>query len=716
MKIIKNISVRHKLMLISMAITMASLLLASVAFITSDRLYAQKTVVDGLNTMTDMIAANSSAAILFGDADAALETLGFLKSQGNIQAGALYLKDGDVFATYRRNGFNGELPAPGSNKQDVKFSDKYTEVFRPIVYKNDPIGIVYLRSDMSAVHDRLSWFLWIVVITLVTSLIFAFALSTQLQRIITDPLLRLSAIARRISTEKNFDLRVTGHGRDELGNLISDFNTMLHEIQTRDRQLKEHQAELEERVAIRTQELEIANIELASSKEQAEAVAKRMEYHAHHDALTGLPNRILLNDRIHKGLAHARRQQSMLALLFLDLDRFKIINDSLGHAVGDQLLRVISRRLKSCLREGDTIARLGGDEFMVLLPDIKSALDAGKIGNKIIKSLTDSISCNGHELHITTSVGISIYPFDGADADTLVRHADISMYRAKDIGRNKMVYYTAEMNAGSRKKLTLETNLRSALGKKQLHLVYQPKIDITRNQIIGVEALLRWKHPDMGYVSPLEFIPIAEESGLIIPIGEWVLNTAFRQLREWHDAGFDELTMAVNLSSAQLSRPGFEDIMEHALTNSGISADKAELEITENVAMRNIDSAIMTLQKFKDRGMSIAMDDFGTGYSSLGYLRKLPIDTVKIDRSFVSELPDSKDDALIAQTIIAMAHSMNLGLVVEGVDNVRQLNFFKKQGCHIVQGFLFSNPLPAEELLEMLRTHDTRAIINLVRK
>ncbi len=716
MKIIKNISVRHKLMLISMAITMASLLLASVAFITSDRLYAQKTVVDGLNTMTDMIAANSSAAILFGDADAALETLGFLKSQGNIQAGALYLEDGDVFATYRRNGFNGELPAPGSNKQDVKFSDKYTEVFRPIVYKNDPIGIVYLRSDMSAVHDRLSWFLWIVVITLVTSLIFAFALSTQLQRIITDPLLRLSAIARRISTEKNFDLRVTGHGRDELGNLISDFNTMLHEIQTRDRQLKEHQAELEERVAIRTQELEIANIELASSKEQAEAVAKRMEYHAHHDALTGLPNRILLNDRIHKGLAHARRQQSMLALLFLDLDRFKIINDSLGHAVGDQLLRVISRRLKSCLREGDTIARLGGDEFMVLLPDIKSALDAGKIGNKIIKSLTDSISCNGHELHITTSVGISIYPFDGADADTLVRHADISMYRAKDIGRNRMVYYTAEMNAGSRKKLTLETNLRSALGKKQLHLVYQPKIDITRNQIIGVEALLRWKHPDMGYVSPLEFIPIAEESGLIIPIGEWVLNTAFRQLREWHDAGFDELTMAVNLSSAQLSRPGFEDIMEHALTNSGISADKAELEITENVAMRNIDSAIMTLQKFKDRGMSIAMDDFGTGYSSLGYLRKLPIDTVKIDRSFVSELPDSKDDALIAQTIIAMAHSMNLGLVVEGVDNVRQLNFFKKQGCHIVQGFLFSDPLPAEELLEMLRTHDTRAIINLVRK
>ncbi|MBT8121923.1 MAG: EAL domain-containing protein, partial [Gammaproteobacteria bacterium] len=621
-----------------------------------------------------------------------------------------------VFVTYRRNGFYDDLPLPGPHRQSVRFRDKYAEVFKPVTHNGEQIGLIYLRSDINAVHDRLTWFLGIVAIVLAASLLLAFVLSSQLQRVITDPLLGLSAIARRVSTEKNFALRVNGRGRDELGNLIGDFNTMLEEIEQRDDQLKKHQMELEQRVAQRTRELEKANLELASSKEEAEAVAKRMEYHAHHDALTGLPNRILLNDRIRSGLAQARRQQTMLALLFLDLDRFKIINDSLGHAVGDQLLRVISRRLKNCLREGDTIARLGGDEFMVLLPGIRSAPDAGRIGTKIINSLTEPVSCNGHELHITTSVGISVYPFDGSDTETLVKHADISMYRAKDIGRNKMVYFTAEMNAGSRKKLLLETNLRSALEKDQLHLVYQPMVDITRNTIIGVEALLRWDHPTLGYVSPLEFIPIAEESGLIIPIGEWVLHTAFRQLRKWHDAGFEDLTVAVNLSSAQLSRPGFEDIMEIALRESDISPDKVELEVTENVAMRNIDSAIVTLEKLKDKGMNIAMDDFGTGYSSLGYLRKLPIDTVKIDRSFVSGIPDSKEDALIAQTIIAMAHSMNLSLIVEGVENVRQLNFFRQQGCHIVQGYLFSKPVRARNILKMLRTRGPTGTMSLIKK
>jgi diguanylate cyclase (GGDEF)-like protein len=708
-------SIRRKLMLICMTITMASLLLASIAFITSDRLYAQKTVVDSLNTMASMIAANSSAAMLFGDRDAGLETLGFLKSQNQVQAGILYVRDGSIFATYRRSGFYDDLPQPGPHKPSVKFSEKYAEIFSPVMHMDDVIGLVYLRTDMTAVRDRLNWFLGIVAVVLVTSLLLAFALTSQLQRIITDPLLRLSAIARRISTEKNFALRVAGRRHDELGHLISDFNCMLDEIQERDEQLKTYQTELEDRVTMRTRELEIANNELATSKEQAEAVAKRMEYHAHHDALTGLPNRILLNDRIRVGLAQAHRQQNMLALLFLDLDRFKIINDSLGHTIGDQLLRIISQRLKICLREGDTVARLGGDEFMVLLPDIRSASDAGKIGTKIIRALTEPFSCHGHELHITTSVGISVYPFDGSDAETLVKHADISMYRAKEIGRNKLVYYTAEMNAGSRKKLTLETNLRSALEKQQLHLVYQPKIDITRNTIIGVEALLRWDHPTLGYVSPLDFIPIAEESGLIIPIGEWVVRTAFSQLREWHDAGFDDLTMAVNLSSAQLSRPGLENILDSALANSGISADKVELEVTENVAMRNIASSTITLEKLKNKGMSIAMDDFGTGYSSLGYLRKLPVDTVKIDRSFVSEIPESKDDALIAQTIIAMAHSMNLSLVVEGVENVRQLNFFRQQGCRVVQGYLFSKPVPAADILSLLRKQESNGTITLVK-
>ena len=706
---------RRKLTLLIVVISSVSLLIASLAFITSDRINTQQTVSGNLATMADIIAANSSAPLLFSDPVAAQETLGFLESQRHIQAAAIYDIDDQVFSSYVKPGLEIELPATNLHEENTLFWGDHVELYTDIIYEGERIGVVYLRSNMERVHARLMWYLGIVGIVLAASLLVTFLLSAQLQRFITDPLLRLSAIARQVSTEKNFSVRVIGEGRDELGNLIRDFNAMLDEIQMRDNELREHRLKLEERVARRTHELEIANAQLEKSKEQAESVASRMEYHAHHDALTGLPNRILLNDRIHSELAHARRQQTNTALLFLDLDRFKIINDSLGHAVGDQLLRVIARRLNNCVRDEDTVARLGGDEFMVLLPRISGSADAGRIARKIIDSLVDPIPCNGHELHITTSIGISIFPYDGNDAETLIKHADISMYRAKELGRNKAVYYTAEMNAGSRKQLAMETNLRKAVERNQLRLFYQPKIDITHNAIVGFEALLRWEHPTMGYISPLDFIPVAEDSGLIVPIGEWVLNTAFRQLRSWHDAGHSGLTMAVNLSSAQLSRPGFEDVVENALEASGLMAAMTELEVTENVAMENIESAVAVLEKLKCMGVSIAMDDFGTGYSSLSYLRRLPIDSVKIDKSFVREIPDSSEDVTIAQAIIAMAQSLKLSLVVEGVENVRQLNFFRQQGVSIVQGYLFSKPVEAAEILTMLDSQTVPGTVNLVK-
>jgi len=712
---LRHISIRWKLTALIVVISSVSLLLASLAFITSDRINTQQTVTNNLTTMAEIIAANSSAALLFGDPVAAQETLGFLKAQKHIQAAAIYEMNNSVFASYQKSAIAITLPETGIQPENTLFWEDYVELFINIDYAGEQIGVVYLRSDMKAVHDRLVWFLGIVVVVLLASLLVTFTLSTRLQRIITDPLLKLSAIARQIKNEKNYSLRVIGEGRDELGNLITDFNTMLDEIQSRDNELRENRSQLEERVMQRTRELEVANSELAASKEHAENVARRMEYHAHHDALTGLPNRILLHDRITRELAHARRKQGMIAVLFLDLDRFKIINDSLGHAVGDQLLRIIARRLGSCVREEDTVARLGGDEFMVLLPNISGASDAGRIAKKVIDCLVDPISCNGHELHITTSIGISIYPCDGTDSETLIKHADISMYRAKELGRNKAVYFTAEMNAGSRKQLALETNLRQAIDRNQLKLLYQPKIDITNNSIVGVEALLRWEHPGIGMISPMEFIPVAEDSGLIMPIGEWVLKTAFMQLKKWHLAGHADLTVAVNLSSAQLSRPGFEGIVEKALQFAELDACMTELEITEHAAMENLESAIAVLEKLKNLGISIAMDDFGTGYSSLSYLRQLPIDVVKIDRSFVREIPDSNEDVLIAQAIIAMAKSLKLSLIVEGVENIRQLNFFKQQGCDIVQGFLFSKPVEAEDISRMLIEQSIPGRINLIR-
>ena len=707
--------IRRKLTLLIVIISTVSLLLASIAFITSDRINTRKTVSNNLDTLADIIAANSSAALLLADPVAAQETLGFLASQQHIQLAAIYDMDGNKFASYTKPVLKLELPATDLHSEHILFRGDHVELFTHIVFAGEAIGVVYLRSDMEVIHDRLIWFLGIVAIVFTVSLLVTFVLSAQLQRFITDPLLRLSAIARQISTEKNYAVRVIGEGKDELGNLITDFNAMLDEIQSRDNELREHRLKLEERVAQRTRELEIANEQLELSKERAESVASRMEYHAHHDALTGLPNRILLNDRITSELTHARRQQTHAALLFLDLDRFKIINDSLGHAVGDQLLRVISRRLNNCVREEDTVARLGGDEFMILLPRISGSSDAGRIARKITACLEDPISCNGHELHITASIGISIYPYDGADAETLIKHADISMYRAKELGRNKAVYYTAEMNAGPRKQLDMETNLRNAMDSNQLKVFYQPKVDISRNMIIGVEALLRWEHPTMGFISPLDFIPVAEDSSLIAPIGEWVLNTAFRQLQQWHSAGFTNLTVAVNLSSVQLLQPGFKNVVAQALEESGLDARMIELEVTENVAMENIDTAIIILEKFKSMGVSITMDDFGTGYLSLSYLRRLPIDTVKINKSFVREIPDSDEDAMIVQAIIARAQSLKLSLIVEGVENVRQLNFFRQQGIYMVQGYLFSKPVEASEILKMLESQTLAGTINLVK-
>jgi len=712
---LRNIPIRRKLTLLIVTISTVSLLLASLAFITSDRISIQQTVSDTHRTLAGIIAANSRAALLLADPVTAQETLGFLNKQQHIQAAVIYSMNGKEFASYIKPGMKLQLPPAELQNEKTLFWGDYVESFTHIIYEGEQIGAIYLRSDMNTIHDRLIRLLVIVAIVFTVSLLVSFVLGARLQRVITDPLLRLSAIARLVSTEKNYSVRVIGRGSDELGNLITDFNTMLDEIQLRDNELREHRLKLEERVARRTRELETVNAQLEIARQQAESVASAMEYHAHHDALTGLPNRVLLNDRITSELAHARRQQTNAALLFLDLDRFKIINDSLGHAVGDQLLRVIAHRLNDCVREEDTVARLGGDEFMVLLPRISGSADAGRIAKKIIDSLVDPVACNGHELHITTSIGISIFPYDGTDAETLIKHADISMYRAKELGRNKAIYYTAEMNAGSRKQLAMETNLRKAVERNQLTLFYQPKVDISSNMIVGFEALLRWKHPTMGFINPLDFVPVAEDTGLIVPIGEWVLNTAFRQLKQWHKAGFQDLTVSVNLSSAQLSRPGFEDVLQHALLESGLDAAFTEVEITENMAMENIDTAVSVLEKLKYMGVRIAMDDFGTGYSSLSYLRRLPVDTVKIDKSFVREIPDSADDVTIAQTIVAMAQSLKLSLIVEGIENVRQLNFFRQLGVNIVQGYLFSKPVQAAEILKMLKSQSSTDTINLVK-
>ncbi len=430
-----------------------------------------------------------------------------------------------------------------------------------------------------------------------------------------------------------------------------------------------------------------------SERKRAEEQVKHLAFH---DPLTNLPNRLLFNDRLTLAVAQAHRHNQRLAVLFLDLDRFKTINDSLGHSVGDELLRQVAERIQEYVREGDTVARLGGDEFTLLVPGITAEEDAAKIARKICEAIHDPFWIDGRELFVTTSVGVSVYPSDGHDSESLVRNADSAMYRAKEQGRDNYQLYTPAMNAKAVERLSLESRLRQAIANDELELHFQPFIDLKTAELLGAEALIRWRHPELGLIPPGEFIPIAELSGLIVPIGEWVLRTACAEARKWHQKGFQDLTVSVNLSSRQFQQTDLVSQVTHALDETGLDPDKLDLEITESNAMQNAEHSINTLWGLKKQGVRISMDDFGTGYSSLNYLKRFPIDRIKLDQSFVRDLPSDKDDAAIAMAVIAMGRSLELVVIAEGVETEEQLAFLKGHECDQLQGFLLSKPLAAE--------------------
>ncbi|MGH8507600.1 MAG: sensor domain-containing phosphodiesterase [Gammaproteobacteria bacterium] len=438
---------------------------------------------------------------------------------------------------------------------------------------------------------------------------------------------------------------------------------------------------------------------------EEEARSRELQIHhlAYHDALTGLPNRVLLLDRLGQALAQAERDGVQIAVLYIDLDRFKTINDTLGHPAGDELLRQVASRLRTVLREGDTVARLGGDEFVILLPHILAARDAAQVAAKALRAVSAPSTVLGQELNTTTSLGVSLFPKDGADAETLLKHADTALYQAKGRGRNQYQFFDALMNAQSHKRLLLENHLRRALERGELSLHYQPQINLRSNATVGVEALLRWQHPVRGMVSPDEFIPIAEETGCIAEIGEWVLRTACSQASTWQAAGLPPVRMAVNLSVRQLLRQfDLPALVGTALRDSGLAASKLDLEITESMLMADPEHAIEVLRALHGMDVQITVDDFGTGYSSLSYLKRLPLDRIKIDRSFVREIPADADDVAIVQTILAMAKQLQIGVVAEGVETLAQCRFLREQRCEEAQGYLFSQPLCAEDCAEFL--------------
>jgi len=421
-----------------------------------------------------------------------------------------------------------------------------------------------------------------------------------------------------------------------------------------------------------------------------------MRHEALHDPLTSLPNRILFSDRLDMAIANAERENTKVAVMFLDLDRFKSINDTFGHSVGDMLLQSAAGVLSGCLRESDSVARLGGDEFTVMLSCVHSEEDAMTVARKILSAVNQKWVIAGHRLYITTSIGISMYPADGRDSESLLRKADTAMYSAKTHGGNNIRFYSPIMDAGNAEQISLENDLRMALDRDELFVQYQPLFDMVTKSISGVEALLRWNHPERGVLMPDSFIPLAEKTGIIVPIGEWTLNNSCAQVKKWHDRGYSSLDLAINISGVQLKESDFVDMVESVLKKTSFDPKRLKLEITENVALQNLEAITPKLERLSNLGVQFAVDDFGMGYSSLHYLKKLPISTVKIDKSFTRNLTKSEEDASIITAVIAMAKSLHLDTVAEGVETREQAAFLTKCRCDSMQGFMYSRPLSPE--------------------
>jgi diguanylate cyclase (GGDEF)-like protein/PAS domain S-box-containing protein len=436
---------------------------------------------------------------------------------------------------------------------------------------------------------------------------------------------------------------------------------------------------------------------------QRKETEKQLEYHAYYDSLTGLPNRLLFRDRVVNTLSLTRRNRRGLAIMYLDLDHFKLVNDGLGHSFGDLLLADVARRLQSCLRASDTISRIGGDEFSILVSDVDSTDAVAGVARKILDSISRPFSIDGHELFVTASIGISFFPSDGDDVETLLKCADAAMYRAKELGRNQSQLFTASMNERYVRRLALEQALHYAIERNEFELYYQPIYARTRRQIVSFEALVRWNDPQRGMIPPSEFIPLAEETGMIVGVGEWVLRTACAQLREWHLSGLEGLRMAVNISAVQLQSRTFPDLVRRIAAEHLVPAPMLHLEITESAAMANVEQTMSVLAELRAQGFGISVDDFGTGQSSLNYLRQFPIDTVKIDKDFLRDVTSDDTAASIVAYVINLAHTLKLSVVAEGVETEQQYTFLRHYGCDLMQGYLFSKPLPAAEAYAFAR-------------
>jgi diguanylate cyclase len=669
MQFLESKSIAYKItiaMLVASGLAVCSL---TVALLIYDSLSARSLLQNRLATLSDVIGQNTAAALEFADSSAAAEVLRALRADPPIATGCLYDSSSNLFAEYHREA--GTPACSAKNTGEVIEYEAHYTVGRPVLHDGERVGTLVLVSDLQLLKKRRDNLIVTSSLLMLMALGVGEIVGLLLQRKMSTKFFALVRAMHEFTVEQDFTRRVQVSGTDEIAQLGSGFNAMLTELEQR---------------------------ELA--KKNAEA---KLRFQALNDTLTGLPNRRLLGDRLDQSLAIARRESRIVALLYIDLDGFKLVNDSLGHATGDALLAQVAARLGARVRQSDTLARLGGDEFTVVLNTLHAKEEAAFVATQLLEALAMPFSIEGHELNIGASIGISTYPETAQDGSDLLQQADSAMYASKRNGKNRATYFTPDLGLMVRERLNLENQLRGAVARGEIRLQYQPEFDAASHQLVRFEALVRWVHPTLGMIPPDKFIPISEESGLIVGLGMYILETACAEAVRWQSITAQRIQVAVNISTVQFKREQFVDDIMAVLKHTGLSPELLQLELTESIMLTGVHAAANTIKRLRSLGISLAIDDFGTGYSCLSYLPSLPFDALKIDRSFVKEIATKPESRAMVHSLVALAHDMGMRVIVEGVEDVEQLELIRKYGGNEIQGFLMGRPMsdPASMLPEL---------------
>lgn len=658
MRFLARNSFAHRMTFLALLASSVASATLMAAFLGFDSVNAHRQMQSRLETLANIVGQNSAAALLFDDRAAAIEVLGALEAERSVVSACLYEQSGKLFAEYQRSGAVHDCPLRFG--QAAPANRGFVTVSRSVERAGDPAGTLVLRSDLREIAQRWRRMLAITAILLLGALAVGGIAGSLLQRRVSKPVQALVSAMHEVTEQHNFAARVALHGTDEIAQLGSGFNTMLAELES------------------------LAN-------EKMEFMAQ-LRHQALNDDLTGLPNRRLLADRLSHALNVARRLGHEVALLYIDLDGFKLVNDSLGHSIGDLLLLQVGERLRMRVRSSDTLARLGGDEFAVVVSGQAVRDQAGAAAKALLEALTPPFTVGEHDITIGASIGMSVFPANGATPVELLQQADSAMYAAKRTGRNRMMAFNDELGAEIRERLTLETELRHAIVQREIRACYQPEFDVVTRRLVRFEALARWIHPALGMVSPAKFIPIAEETGLIVPLGNHIMEVACREAVEWQAIAGEPIQVAVNVSSIQLARETFVAEVSAILSTTGLDPHLLQIELTESVMLNGAERVGESMRELAELGVSLAIDDFGTGYSCLSYLPRLPFDALKIDRSFVSELGIRTEVDAMVHSLVTLAHNFGMRVIAEGVETDDQMTRITEIGCNEVQGFLMGKP------------------------